>query len=271
MIKRHMRFGLACAAAVAATLAFSSISLAQTAGQQGAARARRRADDAPSNLPFDAHNLTAVWLLRTPFAGISNTPPPMTPWGQAKFSANKPSYGPRAVPPAEGNDVIGNCDPIGFPRNMFSPSRPIQFVQLPTELLQVFQYHGVWRQIWTDGRALPNDPDPSWNGYSVGKWDGDTFVINTIGLDESTWLDHFGYPHSAEMKVEERYHRVDHDTIQLVLTVDDPKAYTKPWVSPTKIFKLAPGQSLEEDYCVPSQENYFNTSMRNPADGKTSK
>ncbi len=264
------RLTRSCLVVASLALAFSSLSFAQNA-EQGAARTRKPADQAASNQPFDAHNLTAVWLLRTPFAGISNMPPPLTAWGQAKFNANKPSYGPRAVPPAEGNDVIGNCDPTGFPRNLFSPSRPVQFIQLPNELLQVFQYHGVWRQIWSDGRELPKDPDPSWYGSSVGKWDGDTFIVNTIGLDESTWLDHFGYPHSADMHVEERYRRVDHDTIQLVLTVDDPKAYTKPWVSPTKIFKLNPEQALEEDYCVPSQEQYFNSSMRNPADGKTTK
>src|SRR4029077_19839024 len=121
-----------------------------------------------------------------------------TPAGQAKFMANKPSYGPRAVPPALGNDVMGNCDPIGFPRNMFSPARPVQFVQLPNELLQVFQYHTAWRQIWTDGRELPKDPDPpTLYGDSVGEWDGDTFAVTTVGLNEKTWLDHFGYPHSA--------------------------------------------------------------------------
>ena len=80
--------------------------------------------------PFDPHDLSGVWILSTPYAGISNQAPPLTAWGQAKFDANKPSFGPRAVPPAVGNDVIGNCDPTGFPRNMFSPSRPVQFIQL---------------------------------------------------------------------------------------------------------------------------------------------
>jgi len=257
-----------CVVTIAVALAFSSISFAQTGDQPAPARARRPPEKA-STEPFDKHNLTAIWILRTPFAGISNTPPPMTPFGQAKFNANKPSYGPRAVPPAEGNDVIGNCDPTGFPRNLFSPSRAVQFVQLPNELLQVFQYHGVWRQIWMDGRELPKDADPSWYGTSVGKWDGDTFVVNTVGLDEKTWLDHFGYPHSGDMRVEERYTRVDHDTFELILTVDDPKTYTMPWVSPKKTFKLANPQALEEDYCVPSEEQHFNSSMRNPADGKS--
>jgi hypothetical protein len=235
--------------APAAILVFSSITFAQSA--------------APSR------DLSGVWLLDTPYPGISNQAPPMTPWGKTRFDANEPSFGPRAVPPAFGNDTIGNCDPTGFPRNMFSPSRPIQFIQLPNQLVQLFQYHSVRRTIWTDGRALPKDPDPTWYGYSVGKWDGDTLVVTTVGLKEQTWLDHFGYPHSGEMSVEERYRRVDHGTFELVLTVNDPKTYTKPWVSGKKIFKLTPEQELEEEYCVPSEEGFYNDFMRDPAGGKT--
>jgi hypothetical protein len=245
---------------ILSTLLPFSFTAAQTRQPQTASPAKPQ--------PFDPHDLSGVWLLRTPYAGISNQAPPMTAWGQAKFDGNKPSFGPRAVPPALGNDVIGNCDPTGFPRNMFSPSRPVQFVQLPNQLVQLFQYHSVRRTIWTDGRPLPQDPDPAWYGYSVGKWDGDTFVVTTAGLREKTWLDHFGHPHSGDLKVEERYHRIDHDTFELVLTVDDPKTYTKPWVSDKKTFKLNAQQELEEEYCVPSEEGFYNDFMRNPAAGK---
>jgi hypothetical protein len=247
---------------------FSPVTRAQTTrpGTQGAGSSA--ADSTAKAQPFDPHNLSGVWLLKTPYAGISNQVPPLTDWGKTKYDANKPSYGPKAVPPAQGNDAIGKCDPTGFPRNMFSPSRPVQFIQLPNQLVQLFQYHTVRRTIWTDGRALPKDPDLSWYGYSVGKWDGDTFVVTTVGLREDTWLDHFGDPHSDEMKVEERYHRVDHDTFELILTVNDPKTYAKPFVSGTKIFKLNPTQELEEEYCVPSEEGFYNDFMRNPAGGK---
>jgi hypothetical protein len=263
-----------------AVLAFSSVALAQEPAQtpaqtpgQPPARARRDAQEKKSDLPFDVHNLSAVWLLRTPYAGISNHPPPFTPAGKALYDLNKPAYGPKAVPPALGNDVIGNCDPTGFPRNMFSPSRAVEFIQLPAKLVQIFQYRSAWRMIWSDGRALPKieDVDPTWYGYSVGKWDGDTFVVNTTGLRPETWLDHFGYPHSEDMTVEERYHRTDHDTFELVLTVNDPKTYTQPWVSDNKIFKLNPMQQIEEEYCVPSEEQKYNSIMRDPAAGKTGK
>jgi hypothetical protein len=253
---RHIFFGVGFA--LAALFVFSYSAHAQATGSPAKAE------------PFNPHDFSGVWLLKTPFAGISNQPPPLTAWGQGKYDANKPSYGPKGVPPALGNDPIGSCDPTGFPRNMFSPSRPVQFIQLPNQMVMLFQYHSVRRTIWTDGRAVPKDLDPSWYGYSIGKWDGDTFVITTVGLDERTWLDHFGYPHSEDMSVEERYRRIDHDTFELVLTVNDPKTFTKPWVSPTKTFKLNPVQELEEEYCVPSEEGFYNSFMRNPAAGKTS-
>lgn len=80
-------------------------------------------------------------------------------------------------------------------------------------------------KCFTDGRELPKDPEPTWYGYSVGKWDGDKLLVTTVGLNGTSWLDHFGYPHSADMRVEEVHQRVDHDTFELILTVDDPKTY----------------------------------------------
>ena len=93
---------------VLSTLLILSSASAQTTRQS-------ETDSHAKPQPFDPHDLSGVWLLRTPYAGISNQAPPLTAWGQAKFDANKPSYGPKAVPPALGNDVIGNCDPTGFP------------------------------------------------------------------------------------------------------------------------------------------------------------
>lgn len=261
-----MRSSVVCSVVVLlAPLAFSCAMHAQGNGRRGSE------PSAKSQQPFDPHDLSGVWILKTPYAGLNDHAPPMTAWGQAKFDANKPSFGRKAVPPAQGNDPIGNCDPTGFPRNMFSPSRPVQFIQLPNQLVQLFQYHSARRTIWTDGRALPKDPDTlsyGWYGYSVGKWDGDTFIANTVGLDEKTWVDHFGYPHSADMRVEERYRRTDHDTLELVMTIDDPKTYSQPWVSDKKTFKLNPEQELYEEYCVPSEEGNYNGFMRNPAGGK---
>src|SRR5580658_10197239 len=97
-------------------------------------------------------------------------------------------------------------------------------VQTPTRMLWWNQFYTVFRTIWTDGRELPKDPIPRYYGYSVGRWVDDyTFVVETVGLDERTWLDNAGRPHSSELKVEERYHRIDHDNVELTVTIDDPK------------------------------------------------
>ena len=104
--------------------------------------------------------------------------------------------------------------------------------------------------------------------YSIGKWQGDTFVVDSAGFDERSWADSLGYPHSDAMHLQERYRRVDHDTLELTITLDDPTIYTKPWVSDRQTLKLQPGQELEEDFCVGSEEESFNQRLRLPAAGK---
>lgn len=225
----------------------------------------------PTSQSFDPHDLSGVWVLqRQKIFTLSTEKPPMTAWGQAKFNETKPGYGPRAIPPAFGNDPIGNCDPSGYPRIMFDPVRPMEIIQLPNRVLQHFQYHEVWRTIWTDGRAAPKDLVlPLWNGYSIGRWEGSTFVVESTDFDDRTWLDHFGDPHSDEMRLQERFRRADHDTLELTMTLTDPKTYTAPWVSEVKTWKLAPKLELDQEICVPSEEQSFNRRQRDVAGGKT--
>jgi len=190
------------------------------------------------------------------------SPPPMTDWGKAKFEANKVSYGPRAVEPELNNDPVSQCEPLGYPRDLWEANlRPFEFIQTPDRILQHMQYHDVWRTIWTDARALPKDPDPAWYGYAVGHWDGDTFVVESIGYDDRTWIDHFGNPHSDQMRLVERYQRVDKDTLKLDMTLTDPKTYTKPWVAETITFVSAKAAIFEE-ICSPSEEHRFNDKIR---------
>ena len=164
--------------------------------------------------------------------------PPLTPWAKTRFDLQKPGYGKRAAP--GGNDPILQCDPMGFPRILYFPT-PFEFAQLPNRMLQMFERDHVVREIWTDGRALPADPDPLWYGYSVGKWvDDTTFVVQSTGYDDRTWLGAAGFPHSEFMRVEERYQRVDRDTINFTLKIDGPQAYTKPWVALPRVLKLRP-------------------------------
>jgi hypothetical protein len=217
----------------------------------------------------NARDIFGIWGRADRLFTLSVDPPPRTAWGEEKFNSYKPSYGPRAIPPALGNDPQGNCDPLGIPRTLFLENNPgaFEFIQVPGRVLQIFERHHVWREIWTDGRELPKDAEPRWMGYSVGRWEGDTFVVNSVGFDERTWLDHFGNPHSDEMRLEERYRRADANTMEFTLKIDDPKTYTRPWMSDKKIVRLQPARAFEELFCVPSEEQAFNKRIRDPAGG----
>ena len=106
---------------------------------------------------------------------------------------------------------------------------PTKIIQTPGVTVILFEAYNHYRQIFTDGRPPPTDPQPSWLGYSVAKWEGNTFVVETNGLNDQTWLDDGGHPHSEALKVTERFTRRDFGHMQIQITVDDPKSYTKPW------------------------------------------
>jgi hypothetical protein len=255
-----------------AMLAFSTTASAQ-AGQgpsgqpaganPGRGQGRVRAPSPTANLPFDAHDFSGVWMGRGPFNTLSNTPPPMTPWAKARYDAAKPGIGPRMQP--LGNDPIMVCDPIGYPRIAFYNAYPMEFVQTKDRLLEFFDFFYVHRTIWMDVRTLPDDPDPSWYGYSVGHWDGNTLVVETTGFNDESWIDNDGHPHSDQMKLEERFQRMNHDTIEAKMTLTDPKAYTEPWVSDVTTWTLSPKQAMREDLCAPSDELKYKEEMREPA------
>jgi hypothetical protein len=276
-------------------LALASIAFAQAYGTKGYAPGAWKPDELPPALsrpkPFNAHDLSGVWSMPTKAnferhslndrhlniqdkslpgeMRAQSFPPPMTAWGKERFEATQPSYGPRSVPPGLGNDLVSTCEPLGYPRDLWEANlRPFEFVQASDRLLQHMQYHDLWRTIWTDGRALPKDPDPAWNGYSVGHWEGDTFVVESKGYDDRTWLDHFGNPHSDQMVLVERYKRLDADTLQLDMTLTDPKAYTAPWVGDAIKFERVK-VAIFEEICAPSEENKFNDRVRDAAVGKS--
>jgi len=257
---------------LAAISVFLSLAAAQ-GGQRGQRGGGPRANAEPSP-PHDARDLSGIWARRGGFLALSQESPPFTPEGKKRFEANKPSYGPRAIPPALGNDPMGNCDPLGIPRLLVLENNPgdFEFIQIPGRVLQLFDRHHVHRIIWTDGRPLPADPDPRILGWSIGRWEGDTFIVESNGFDERTWLDHFGNPHSDEMRLEERYRRLDRDNMQLTITLTDPKIFARPWVSETKNLRLSPLKDfVDELFCIPSEEQAFNRRMRNPAAGLSDK
>jgi len=238
-------------------------------------RAQMPSQQAPAgknnlSAPADPHNLSGMWefFIGIPGQGIYATPskdaPAMTPWAQAKYAEAKPGYGPKAQ--AGGNDPILKCNPAGIPRILFFP-QPFEIYQSPDRVFMFFEREHEWRQIWTDGRGHAKDAAPTWMGDSIGKWDGETFVVDTIGLTEKSWLDFYGDPHSDDIHLIERFKRVDQDTLSLQLIVEDPKAYTSTWVGDTKNYKLLKGKKayMEELPCIPEEEDAFTNRIRMPA------
>jgi len=194
-------------------------------------------------------------------------PLPYTPLGLAALKANKPSGpGVRQVPAALANDPLDQCDPIGFPRMELYELRTIELAQTANQVIYLNGWYGNWRVIWTDGRELPKDPEPRWNGYSVGKWVDDyTFVVETVGLNPRSWLDHAGRPHSEDLRVEERFHRVDHDNMELTVTIYDPKMYTEPWQGLNKfpLHLQPPDFDIPELLCSPVDMAEYNRKVGN--------
>jgi len=189
-------------------------------------------------------------------------PLPYTPAGLEALKANKPSGpGVRQVPAALANDPVDQCDPMGFPRIELFELRTIELAQTANQVIYLNGWYGNWRVIWTDGRELPKDPEPRWNGYSVGKWVDDyTFVVDTVGLNPRSWLDHAGRPHSEDLRVEETFHRVDHDNLELTVKIIDPKMYSEPWLGLNKLpLHLQPADfDIPELLCSPVDMAEYN-------------
>jgi hypothetical protein len=196
---------------------------------------------------------------------------PYTPQGKEAMASHKAGFGVNIAPIAEINDPFDSCDPIGFPRIILFNLRAVQIVQTPKQVLMLYQNTRTFRTIWTD-RELPKAAEitePRWFGYSVGKWtDPTTLVVTTTGLDESTWIDNTGRPHSDQLVVEETYHRVDEFNIDLTVKITDPVMYTQPWY-PLKNFRLgmnSPDFDIREMICSVSQQALFNQLLKNTTD-----
>jgi hypothetical protein len=197
--------------------------------------------------------------------------PEMTALGQKLFDEARPLFGPRALPVAKSNHALVTCDPLGFPRASVYETRGFQFEQVPRRMLELYQYQRVWREIWTDGRKLPTNVgattgetlDPRYYGYSVGEWADDyTFVVHTTGFNENIWASEQGHPRSQNAIVEERYRRIDHDHLELTVTIDDPKSYTKPFEIIKQVYTWDPKQDFEEQLCIPSEAIDYRETFR---------
>src|SRR5665213_1895190 len=195
-------------------------------------------------------NLTGVWEAARgdyDFASFAKGDPPMTAWGKSRFDASKPSQGPRGVSLKETTDNVYKCVPPGMPY-LYLQLFPVQIIETPKEVIEVFEYDHSVRYIYTDGRKHPDDLTPTYNGHSIGHWEGDTLVVDTVGMNGKNWLDRLGHPESDQMHIVERIRRVDEKTLQIDFTFDDSKAYPKPWTAVIK-FRSRPTWDILEHVC----------------------
>jgi len=240
-----MRNRLVMILAVAATLTFHAALTGQS---------NRQAPVQPdtSKSPGMAANpdISGVWNAMRgdyDFASFSKGDPPMTAWGQARFDAAKPSQGRRGVSLGETTDRVYKCVPPGMPY-IYLQFFPMQIVQTPKEVIELFESDHTVRHIYIDGRKHPLNIKPTYNGHSIGHWEGDVLVVDTIGLNGKLWLDRLGHPESNQMHIVERIHRVDDKTLQVDFTFDDSKSYPKPWTALIR-FRQRPDWDIMEDVC----------------------
>ena len=229
---------------------------------------------------FNPRDLSGVWGFNGA-GGTFRTPPPLTPWGKEQHDATIGDKNAAGEPlhtkdrSGEGGGSPINCDPKGWPR-LHIYNYGFELVMLPDRVLQFFELTHTWRTIWTDGRKLP-DPPPqlNWLGWNVGRWEGDTFIVEGTGFDDRSWLADImpdgGWTHSDEMRVVERWRRLNYGTMEAQITVIDPKTYTKPWVTPATKISLVPGAELWEDFCAPSDYSTFTNEVFLPTAGEVKK
>ena len=254
-------------------LTLSSAAFTQTAGRPSAPAPRHDISGTwePANGRGDGVQAGGVKAM--PNDGKPEHELPYTPLGLATYRSHKALEGKDAVLPAFYNDPRNFCEPIGFPRADHYNLRQTQILQNEFKVVILYQYAQTWRVIWTDGREVPKDiPEERFYGYSAGKWvDDTTLVVQTVGMmpEDRVWLDSTGRPISDALRVEERWHRVNHDRLELTVTLDDPKMYTRPWVSMDKFpMKLQdPHTDVPEMYCSPSELEKYNKLFGNAASG----
>jgi hypothetical protein len=203
---------------------------------------------------YNRRDFSGVWE-KLPVSAFERIPP-MTPLGWQMISERVPGSGPRGhlINTKRQNDPQLMCDPIGWPYIILRSARPVEMIHIPGRMLQHYAWHETWRTIWLDGRLLPRTPSPTWVGYSAGKWVGDTLIADTVGVDQRAWIDEMGSPHSDNAEMQERWRRIDHNTLQFNLTIKDPEVYVDKWEGEPLIFQLYPNLEVDHTPCVPSEE-----------------
>ncbi len=228
--------------------ACSNVALAQTPAGPEPKAAGAKTTDAISRTADGQPNLSGVWVggggpeFRI---GGAKAPMQLTRWGMDKFTWNKEPSAPDSGGPSRTElDPVYHCYPAGMVR-LGPPlqvpggfTNAFQIIQIPGQVLVLYNFEHEVRRIYMDGRQHPKPLALTWNGHSIGKWDGDTLVVDTVGLRDETWLDSLGHEHSDQLHVVERYRRVDPDHLELERTLTDPVALAEPHQA-RAIFEMA--------------------------------
>jgi hypothetical protein len=154
----------------------------------------------------------------------------------------------------KANSSSARCLPQGLPRTDINSYAPFKILQTPGVIAVLYEVDNTHRQIYTDGRKLPVDPQPTWGGYSIGRWEGDTLIVDAAGFNDETWLDSGGHPHSDALRIHERFHRRDFGHMDVSITIDDPKMYTRPFtIKVTEL--LLPDTDILESVCNENEKD----------------
>jgi hypothetical protein len=221
-----------------------------------------------------APDLSGKWMIAPGGASLDPADPPgahpdqlpMTPWARQRFDAAKPPFGAKGTF-AQNDPEQLYCDPPGMTR-LYQYPWQFTIVQTPGDVYMLFEFTHAWRLV-TMNQPHAKDLDPTWLGDSVGKYEGDTLVIDTIGFNDKSWLDNVGHPHSDQLHTVERFRRASAEVLNLQLTIEDPKAYTKAFTT-ERNFKQG-NFPLGETMCSISEDDSFQKTIMDKTVGTAAK
>ncbi len=199
----------------------------------------------PKGKPEGVENIVVPRYFINIMADLKPEDVPIQPWAMALLKERVESQG--KLSPSS------RCQPTGVPAAGTVPL-PYKIIQTPQVIVILYEENNVFRQVFLDGRPLPKDPDPRWMGYSVGRWEGDTLVVDSTGFRDAGWLDRMGHPHSSNLHLIERFRRPDAAHLDIDVTIDDPKAYSKV-ITYTQRQTLIPDEDLYEYFCTENEKD----------------
>jgi len=209
----------------------------------------------PLRLPSGRVDLQGIWMpddnryIRDLALDVGDEKVPYQPWARRLFDERKDGS-------HSGEDPDAHCLPQGVPKLDFV-SYPWKLIETPSSVVILYETFTFWRQIFTDGRTADPSAKPSWMGYSTGRWDGDSLVVETTGFNGKSWLDQLGRPTSDKLRVTERFTRTHYGHLRIDVTIDDAGAYTAPW-SASQVVHLRPGWEPLEFICGENNKDVEN-------------